>query len=102
MFSKINFDKVKPYFDNGDFKWYIDEYFREYINNKQAENLPKLENLGCFIVKGNDIEDYVLINNKQEVIKAYTYSITGFEQMVTFLNMLKITKNYDEYEKGNV
>jgi len=57
---KIDFEKTKPDFVNGEFRWYIDKHFQDYIENKQAENLPKLKGFGCFIVKGNDVEDYVL------------------------------------------
>ena len=94
--KKIDFDKTTPDFINGDFKWYIDKYFTEYIESEQAVNLPKLSGLGCFIVKSNDIEDFVLIDDKQNVIAGYNYGLCGFEQMVAKINILKISKHYDE------
>lgn len=101
--NKINFETEKPVFDNGQTKWYIDSYFKKYIENEQAVNLPKLKGLGCFIVKGIDmngekVEDYVLINHKQETLGAYRYSIEGHDQMTVKINVLKITKHYDDNE----
>lgn len=32
---KIDFDKAKPDFVNGDFKWYLDKHFQRYIENEQ-------------------------------------------------------------------
>jgi hypothetical protein len=99
---KIDFDKTKPDFVNGDFKWYIDKHFQNYIENKQAENLPKLIGLGCFIVKSIEVEDYVLIDNKQNVIDAYPYTFEGYGQMEAKINSIKIHKHFEEYEKTNV
>jgi len=99
---KIDFEKTKPDFVNGEFKWYIDKHFQNYIENKQADNLPKLNGFGCFVVKSNDIEDYVLIDDKQNVIDGYSYTIDGYGQMEAKINILKISKHYDEYEKANV
>ena len=53
------------------------------------------------MVVGNDIQDYVLIDNKQNVIDAYNYS-DGFEQMEAKINIIKISKAFDDYEKTNV
>lgn len=97
--NKPNFNK--PDFDNGEFKWYIDPYFQEYLQNTQAENLPKIKDLACFVVKGKNILDYVLIDNKQNVIDAYSYP-DGFEQMEAKINIIKITKHFDGYEKNNI
>lgn len=94
-------DFTNPIFDNGEFKWYLDLYFQDYLQNKQAENLPKLENLACFVVKGKDITDYVLIDNKQNIIDAYSYP-DGFEQMEAKINIIKISKAFDDYEKANI
>lgn len=97
----IDFSTEKPVFTNGEFNWYIDKYFQNYIENTQAENLPKLKNVGCFIVKSSEIEDYVLINNKQEVLAAYPYP-NGFEQMEAKINIIKIAKHYENAEKLHV
>lgn len=100
--DKIDFEKTEPYFVNGDFKWYVDKHFQDYIENQQAYNLPKLKGLFCFIVKNKDIEDYVLIDDKQNVIGGYGYNFVGYEQMEALINIIKISKHYDEYERVNV
>ena len=100
--NKIDFEKTKPDFINRGFKWYIDKHFQNYIENEQADNLPKLKGFGCFVVKSKDVEDYVLIDNKQNVIAGYPYTLEGYEQMEVKINMIKISKHYDEYEKTNV
>lgn len=103
MLEKIDFEKVKPYFDNGVCKWYVAEYFQNYLNNQQAFNLPPLEGIGCFVVKGVDIEDYVLIDTEQKILGSYRYNHEGFEQMDAKINMLKVSKYYDDEEgKSNI
>lgn len=99
---KIDFEKTKPDFVSGDFKWYIDKHFQDYIENKQAENLPKLKGLGCFVVKSENVEDYVLIDNKQNVIDGYPYTLEGYGQMEAKINIIKISKHFDEHEKVNI
>jgi len=88
-----------PYYDNGVTKWYYEKYLTNYIRNEQDFNLPKLSGLGCFVTLGVDINDLVLVNDKQEVVKYYPHNISGLEQMKYFINMLKISKYYDECEK---
>ena len=66
----MDFNKAKPYFINGDFRWYIDNHFQDYIKNEQSNNLPKLNGFMCFIVKSKDVEEYVLIDIKQNIIDA--------------------------------
>lgn len=99
---KIDFNKTKPTFDNGQTKWYLDSYFQKYINNEQANNLPKLENLGCFIVKGDDVKDFVLIDNKQNIVASYHYSNEGFGQMEAIINIIKIAKYYERVERNEI
>jgi len=99
---KIDFGNTKPDFVSGDFKWYIDKHFQNYIENKQADNLPKLNDLGCFVVKNKDINDYVLIDTMQNVIGIYPYTLEGYGQIEAKINIIKILKNYDEYEKANI
>lgn len=96
-----NPDFTKPTFDNGESKWYLDPHFQEYLQNEQDENLPKLENLACFVVKGKYITDYVLIDNEQNVIDAYSYP-EGFEQMEAKINIIKVSKAFDSHEKNNI
>jgi hypothetical protein len=89
-----------PYWINGDFKWYIDKKYQNYLATEQAENLPKLTNLGVFRVVNEveGIDDYVLIDDNQNAIKNYTYSPQGAEQLVAFINILKVSKHYDDNE----
>jgi len=98
MMNKLNFNEETPTFENGDFKWFLCKYFQQYLTNEQADNLPKLENLGCFIVKNKEIEDYVLIDNNQNVIVGYTYTYGGHEQMEHMINIIKINEHYDKEE----
>lgn len=100
--KRIDFDTVPPYFDNGEFKWYTDEYLQTYIGEQQAENLPKLQGIAAFVVKGGDITDYVLINDRQEVLASYSYNGEGFDQMQARINIMKVSKHYDKYESANV
>jgi hypothetical protein len=100
--DKIVFNKDIPYFTNNEnFRWYVCKELQRYIETKQTENLPKLIGFGCFIVKGKDIEDYVLIDNKQNIIGSYPYTLEGFGQMEAKINIIKISKHYDDYEKEN-
>ena len=103
MMKRIDFENTKPDFDNGQTKWYLDKYFNNYIKNVQAENLPSLKNIMCFVVKGESIiaetvEDYVLIDDKQGILASYRYTSEGFQQMESKINIIKITKNYDKHE----
>lgn len=100
--QKINFDKEQPIFDNGICKWFVNVYFQNYLENSQAENLPKLKGLGCFIVKGTDTIDLVLIDNKQNILASYPYNNNGYEQMQARINIIKISRAFDEYEKVNI
>ena len=100
--DKIDFEKEKPMFDNGHCKWYVSKKFQKYIKTEQAGNLPKLKGFGCFIVKGKDVEDLVLIDSKQNILGSYPYTFNGYEQMEAKINIIKISKHYDKYEKANV
>lgn len=100
--NKIDFTKEKPMFDNGHCKWFIHKHFQNYLENEQADNLPKLNGFGCFVVKGTDIEDLVLIDSKQNILGSYPYTFNGYEQMTAKINIIKISKAFDKYEKANV
>ena len=97
--NKINFQTAQPDFDNGTCKWYIEPYFNKYIKNQQDFNLPALTGLFCFAVKGQGIEDLVLLNSNQAILASYRYDFNGFDQMIAFINMLKISEYYDENEQ---
>ena len=88
-------------FDNGTCKWYYNIYFQKYLTTQQSDNLPILNGLGCFNVKGNDIDDIVLIDNKQNIVKSFKNSSEGTEQMEVFINMLKIDKHFGKTENIN-
>lgn len=101
--NRINFETRKPDFINQEgVKWYFDEFLNNYISNEQAFNLPKLENLGCFVVKGPDYIDYVLINDEQKILASYSYSTEGYEQIIAKINIIKISKHFDENEQVNI
>lgn len=90
--------ETTPYWTNGDFKWFIDEKYQNYLRREQADNLPSITDLGIFRVvnEKENIDDYVLINGKQEVIESYKYSNEGAEQLEAFINTLKISKHFEE------
>lgn len=90
--------KTKPTFDNGVCKWYLHDYINKYIKEQNAFNLLPIENMACFIVKGYDVDDLVLIDDKQNVVKSYFNTVEGYEQMLAFINMIKISKYYDNCE----
>jgi hypothetical protein len=96
--TKIDFTKETPMFDNGHCKWFIEKHFQNYLENEQADNLPKLKDLWCFIVKGPDIEDYVLIDGKQNILASFKYTQEGFGQMEARINIIKVSKHYDDHE----
>lgn len=96
--KEIDFSKETPYFDNGEFKWYVDKHFQNYLKNSQANNLPKLKGFGCFVVIGKDTKDYVLINDKQQALASYLYNSEGEEQMEARIKIMKISKHFDDNE----
>lgn len=90
---KIDFENTPCDFDNGQTKWYKEPELQKYIETQQAENLPSLKGMGCFIVKGvssngDDVEDLVLINHSQQILGNYPYSLNGYEQMEAKINIL--------------
>ena len=91
-----------PHFINGNFKWYKDEKYQKYLELEQAENLPSLTDFAVFNVvnEKESINDYVLINHKQEVVKDYSYNKQGAEQLEAFINILKVSKHFDKEEKS--
>ena len=93
---RIDFNNIKPDFINGDIKWYSDKDIQNYIEKKQAFNLPKLKGFYCFIVKNILIEDYVLIDDKQNVIAYYHYNLEGYQQMLAKINIIKIAKYFNK------
>lgn len=91
--TRIDFENTKPYLDNGTCKWYVDQELNRYIQKQQDFNLPKLNGYFCFVVKGDE-ENYVLINDRQQVITDYVYSFEGYGLMQAYINMLKIAKYF--------
>lgn len=88
----------KPFWVNGDFKWFLDEKNQLFLTSQNDFNLPPLKNLQCCIVvnKKEDINDFVLIDNKQNVI--CSYKSNQQHEYETKIKMLKIIKYYDESE----
>jgi len=102
MRKVIDFETTKEHFNSGTHKWYADEYFNDYLKNQQAKNLPPLKGFMCFIVRNEEIEDYVLIDSEQSILAAYPYTNEGFGQMEARINIQKIDKHFSDHEKGNV
>lgn len=98
---KPDFKTLKPNFQSEDFKWYLDVELQKKIETNEADNLPSLKDLYCFIVinETKNISDYVLIDNNQNVISSYDYSFNGYEQMIAKINIIKITQHFDEHEQ---
>lgn len=95
-----NFSYRKPDFVDGDFKWYLDEHFNKFLSNRQDFNLPPLKGLAVFVVKNSkdDVSDYVLINDRQQVLDNYHYSNEGFEQLEAKIKFRKVAQYYDDNE----
>jgi len=90
-------EKTKePFWVNGDFKWFSDERNQLFLTSQNDFNLPPLNNLQCCIVlnKTENISDFVLIDNKQNVICNYHYPNQQHEYE-TKIKMFKIKKYYD-------
>lgn len=100
--KQIDYTNDKPFFTNGTTKWYSHKEFNSYLIKEQVNNLPSLDNLSCFVVIGKDINDLVLINNKQNILGSYSNNREGADQMTCKINIIKIAKHYDEHEKSNI
>lgn len=89
---------TKPFWINGDFNWYFDEKNQTFLTSKNDFNLPPLNNLQCCIVinKKKNINDFVLIDNKQNIILSYTKDKQ--HEYEVKIKMLKIKKYYHECE----
>lgn len=98
-----NKELSKPFWVNGNFEWYRDEKTQMFLSSRNDFNLPPLDNLHCCIVinKAENIQDYVLIDDKQNIICAYKYP-SQYHEYETKIKMLKIVKYYDECERENV
>jgi hypothetical protein len=96
FFNRIDFTTEKPFWVNGDFSWYFDEYLQKYIRSQQ-ENLPPLKNLNACICHNakTEVKDYLLVDNQQKIMGNYRYTSEGFEQMIAKINILKVSKQFD-------
>lgn len=92
----------QPVFLNNGYSWYIDRYFQNYLENEQAENLPRLNGYGCFKVTSKEGSEYVLINHKQQVLAVFNYNAEGKDQMQARINIMKVSKHFDDYEKNDI
>lgn len=102
MRQRNEFDYRRPDFTHNGFKWYLDDKFNDYISSEQASNLPSLKGLGCFVVISADSQEYVLIDDKQNVISAYPYSPEGQGQMEAKINIIKISQHFNQYEEAGI
>lgn len=95
-FNIINKD---PYYVSGKFKWYLCDHINKYLIREQADNLPTLNNITCFIVINDDtnINDLVLLE-RNEIIKHYSNTLEGYDQLIAFINILKVDKHYKTHE----
>lgn len=93
----------EPFYINGDFKWYRDEKTQKFLSSENDFNLPALKNLHCCIVinEKEGVCDYVLLDEKQNIICGYEYP-NQYHEYETKIKMLKIIKHYDDHEKTNV
>ena len=86
-----------PIFDNGITKWYLDQDLTDFASSKQNRKLPSLKDTACFAVIGENISDYVLVNNKQQVLLTSHYGVShSQETMETRITAYKIQKNYEK------
>lgn len=88
-----------PKYIQGDHKWYECEYVDKYIQTEQAYNLPKLEKLMCFIVINEqmNLNDIVLVDY-DHILKAYSNTLNGYDQMIAFINILKVDEHFKKFE----
>ena len=98
--KKINLETAKAVFDNGVYKWYIEPKLQKYIEREQADNLPPLTGMGVFIVLGEDADDLVLIDYKQNVIASFHNTMEGYGQMEARINIIKIDKHFKSCTKN--
>lgn len=90
--------KTKPFWVNGDYKWFFDIKNQEFLSSKNDFNLPALKNLQCCIVinEKQNINDFVLIDMNRNII--CSYDSNKQHEYETKIKMLKIAKYYDECE----
>lgn len=87
----------KPYFENGTTKWYKDEELTNFATQKQNDNTPSLGTVMCFAVIGEDISDYVLIDNRQNILLTSHYGVKHSEDtMKTRITALKVNNYYEK------
>mgnify|MGYP006914604982 CR=1 FL=1 len=94
----IDFSKEIPYFEHGEFKWYIDKFHTNYIRTENANNLPSLNNMACFIVIGDKTKEYVVIDYIQNPLFAYSYPDKQ-EELLCKINWYKKAKHINDSEK---
>ena len=84
----------KPYFDNGFTKWYFHKNLQNYIESEQADNLPVLLNLYCFVVKGKGVNDIVLIDGNQNILATHNNTLEGENNIKTRIIAHKVNKHF--------
>ena len=87
----------KPYFENGTTKWYKDEELTDFATQRQNDNTPSLGKVVCFVVIGEGIPDYVLIDDKQNVLLTSHYGVNhSVDTMKTRITALKVSNSYEK------
>ncbi len=102
-YEKIDTETKSPYFIDGNFKWYVESRLQTYITNKQADNLPSLDNMYAFVVinekEGEEVSNYVIIDGYQNILHEHNYNKEGFDNTLAWINIIKITKHFEDGEK---
>ena len=90
--------QIKPFWVNGDYKWFFDTKNQDFLSSKNDFNLPALNNLQCCIVvnEKENINDFVLLDMNQNIICSYNQN--QHHEYETKIKMIKIKKYYDECE----
>lgn len=91
-----NLQTRMPSFEYKEFRWFVETDLQKYIKTQQSSNKPALDNIACFIVTSDGEPVYVLIDDKQNVLAEYNYTLEGYGQMEAMINVIKISKHFDD------
>lgn len=75
-------------------QWSLNEDIQKYINNKQSENLPRLGNVVCANVKGQNINALVLVDNEKRIIDIQQNNFLGKNLMYYKIDLLKLQLHF--------
>lgn len=77
-----------------EYRWSLNEEIQEYINNEQNENLPRLGNVVCANVKGQNINALVLIDNEKRIIDKQPNNVWGKSLIYYKIDFLKLQLHF--------